>query len=88
MARNVVEFFRNESCGKCVPCRIGTQKAVEMLQAAQAEPSKRVNLSVLTDLHETLSLTSICGLGQVALTPIMSVTKHFGEHVSNVVEQS
>jgi NADH:ubiquinone oxidoreductase subunit F (NADH-binding) len=72
LATNVVRFFRNESCGKCVPCRVGSQKAVEML-----ETPDRQTLDVLPDLAETMALTSICGLGQVALNPILSVMKHW-----------
>ncbi|MFQ5844418.1 MAG: NAD(P)H-dependent oxidoreductase subunit E, partial [Planctomycetota bacterium] len=59
LARNLTAFFRNESCGKCVPCRIGTQKAVEMLDGRRER-----DLVLLPELHETLRETSICGLGQ------------------------
>jgi formate dehydrogenase len=77
LATNVVRFFRNESCGKCVPCRLGTQQAVTLLEDVQAGKQERAALDVLPDLDETLRLTSICGLGQVALTPVMSVMKNF-----------
>jgi formate dehydrogenase/NADH-quinone oxidoreductase subunit F len=72
LATNVVSFFRNESCGKCVPCRIGSQKAVEILEGRQP-------LEMLPELAETMALTSICGLGQVALNPILSVMKHWAD---------
>jgi len=72
LARNLTAFFRNESCGKCVPCRIGTHKAVEMIDGRAAEDLER-----LPELHETLLETSICGLGQAALNPVLSVLKHF-----------
>ncbi|MHC4973824.1 MAG: NAD(P)H-dependent oxidoreductase subunit E [Planctomycetota bacterium] len=68
LARNLTAFFRNESCGKCVPCRIGTQKAVAMIEG-------RSNLDLMPALHETLLETSICGLGQAALNPVLSVLK-------------
>jgi NADH:ubiquinone oxidoreductase subunit F (NADH-binding)/NADH:ubiquinone oxidoreductase subunit E len=77
LAANVVRFFRNESCGKCVPCRIGSQRAVELLERALAGQADRKELQVLEELGETLALTSICGLGQVALNPILSVMKHW-----------
>jgi len=80
LATNVVRFFRNESCGKCVPCRVGTQKAVELLEASGGAQPRR-ELEVLTEWGETLALTSICGLGQVALNPILSVMKHWPEEV-------
>jgi formate dehydrogenase beta subunit len=71
---NVLRFFRNESCGKCVPCRVGSHKAHEMLTAAMATGNGPADLKDrLTELEATLRLTSICGLGQVALGPVMSV---------------
>jgi NADH:ubiquinone oxidoreductase subunit F (NADH-binding) len=71
---NVLRFFRNESCGKCVPCRVGSHKAHEMLTQALATGNGPADLEdELTELEATLRLTSICGLGQVALGPVMSV---------------
>jgi formate dehydrogenase len=77
LAANMVRFFRNESCGKCVPCRVGSQKAVELLDRVLEGSAGKEDLSLLADLDETLRLTSICGLGQVALNPATSVLKHF-----------
>jgi formate dehydrogenase beta subunit len=71
---NVLRFFRNESCGKCVPCRVGSHKAHEMLTEELATGNGPADLEHrLTELEATLRLTSICGLGQVALGPVMSV---------------
>jgi NADH:ubiquinone oxidoreductase subunit F (NADH-binding)/NADH:ubiquinone oxidoreductase subunit E len=75
LAANVTRFFRNESCGKCVPCRVGSQRAVELLDGVLAGTTPRTALDVLPDLGETLALTSICGLGQVAVAPALSVLK-------------
>ncbi len=75
-ATNVLRFFRNESCGKCVPCRVGTHKALVILSdhlevgGGPAEVPAEIG-----ELEETLRLTSICGLGQVALGPVMSVLR-------------
>jgi formate dehydrogenase beta subunit len=71
---NVLRFFRNESCGKCVPCRVGSHKAHEMLTGLleQGLGADDVDDSIV-ELEETLRLTSICGLGQVALGPVTSV---------------
>ncbi|MGE0374962.1 MAG: NADH-ubiquinone oxidoreductase-F iron-sulfur binding region domain-containing protein [Planctomycetaceae bacterium] len=86
LATNLVKFFRNESCGKCVPCRIGSQRAVELLElgstpAAQSGRSASVGvpslLPTLQNLNATLEQTSICSLGQVALHPILSMLQHF-----------
>lgn len=77
-----LRFFRNESCGKCVPCRVGSQKAVAMVEAAMAgEPAPGLG-GHLAQLDATLAQTSICGLGQVALTPLMSLLRAFPEHPS------
>ena len=72
---DVTRFFRNESCGKCVPCRVGTEKAVKMLEA-QGRVGESTH-AALRELHRTLERTSICGLGQVALAPLLSILKRF-----------
>jgi formate dehydrogenase beta subunit len=75
-ATNVLRFFRNESCGKCVPCRVGSAKAHGILSdlladgGGPAEVDERIG-----ELEETLRKTSICGLGQVALGPVVSVLR-------------
>ena len=83
LGANVTRFFRNESCGKCVPCRVGTEKAVLLLDDALAGRRPR-DLALgskldaeLAELEETLRLTSICGLGQVALGPVLSLLRNF-----------
>ncbi len=81
VATNVVSFFRNESCGKCVPCRSGTQKVVEMLDQILTESGDATLLETLPSLEETLAQTSICGLGQVALNPLTSVLKHWPQEL-------
>ena len=80
LATNIVRFFRNESCGKCVPCRIGSEKAVELLEDVQSGKREASELQVLSELGETLEQTSICGLGQVALNPILSMLRCFPEY--------
>lgn len=81
MALNAVRFYRNESCGKCVPCRVGSQKMTDLLvrwtQGAVPEGQYHSDLVLLDDLSQTMSQTSICGLGQIAPAPIQSVLKHF-----------
>jgi len=74
LAKNLTAFFRNESCGKCVPCRIGTEKAVLMIEGRKPD-----DLARLPELNETLLETSICGLGQAALTPVLSVLQRFAK---------
>ena len=85
MALNAVRFYRNESCGKCVPCRLGSQKLTDLLarwtHGTVPEPQYRADLALLDDLSETMSQTSICGLGQIAPAPIRSVLTHFRAEV-------
>jgi NADH:ubiquinone oxidoreductase subunit F (NADH-binding) len=76
LATNIVRFFRNESCGKCVPCRVGSQKAVQILEGVACGQSEGSELAILPELGDTLEQTSICGLGQVALNPILSLMKN------------
>ena len=83
LATNLVRFFRNESCGKCVPCREGSQHAVQLLERVQSGQTDGKRLAILEDLGETLEQTSICGLGQVALNPVLSMMKHFPNEVPN-----
>ena len=79
VAANVTRFFRNESCGKCVPCRVGTEKVVDMLDKILTGKSDGKLREVLPGLEETLAQTSICGLGQVALNPLASVLRAWPE---------
>ncbi|RMF85854.1 MAG: nitroreductase family protein, partial [Nitrospinota bacterium] len=87
LALNGVRFFRNESCGKCVPCRIGSAKAVTMLETMLEQGGDPSQIALLESLAHTMAQTSICGLGQVALHPILSVIKHFPEDVARYVPQ-
>ncbi len=73
-ATNVLRFFRDESCGKCVPCRVGSTKAHTLLSDALNNGGlDDAGLARITELEEALRKTSICGLGQVALGPVTSV---------------
>ncbi len=76
LATNVVRFFRNESCGKCVPCRDGGQKAVMLLEEAMAD-GKPLDWTAIKALEALLVETSICGLGFVVLNPLVSAARHW-----------
>ncbi|MEN8145793.1 MAG: NAD(P)H-dependent oxidoreductase subunit E [Gemmatimonadota bacterium] len=80
LAANIVRFFRNESCGKCVPCRDGTEKSVQMIDETLAGGSP-IDWQAIEKLNFLLSETSICGLGYVALNPLTSVAEHWPEEV-------
>jgi NADH:ubiquinone oxidoreductase subunit F (NADH-binding) len=88
MALNSTKFFRNESCGKCVPCRVGSSKMVDILTRWTQGQASGDDRKLVEELSEALRLTSICGLGQVVPAPIASVLKHFpGEVEAHFAEQ-
>jgi NADH:ubiquinone oxidoreductase subunit F (NADH-binding)/NADH:ubiquinone oxidoreductase subunit E len=74
-ARNVMKFFTEESCGQCTPCRVGTAKALQLMEAKQWD---RV---LLEELSGAMADASICGLGQAAPNPIRTVIKYFPKEV-------
>ncbi len=74
-ARNLMRFFEDESCGQCTPCRVGTEKAVRLMDAAHW------NREALEDLAGVMADASICGLGQAAANPLRSVMKYFPEEL-------
>ena len=79
MAINSTRFFRNESCGKCVPCRVGSQKLVDLLTRWTDGQAGKDDLKVMNELFNAMRLTSICGLGQIVHAPVASILKHFPE---------
>ena len=76
VALNLVSFFKHESCGQCTPCRNGTEKIISIIKN-----SSQWNKDLLNDISEVMSNASICGLGQAASNPILSVLKFFPEDV-------
>jgi NADH:ubiquinone oxidoreductase subunit F (NADH-binding) len=88
MALNSVRFFRNESCGKCVPCRVGTVKLTDILSGIAAGRGRREDLDLIADLSHAMAESSICGLGQIAPAPIRSVIQHFTSEIeAHVVDR-
>src|SRR5580704_4286739 len=81
MALSATQFYRNESCGKCVPCRVGSQKMVDILAGWTQGDASSGDMALVDELSQALRLTSICGLGQVVPAPIASVLKYFREEV-------
>ncbi len=75
-ARNLINFFKHESCGQCTPCRVGTAKAAVLI----ARP--KWDLPLLAELSTVMRDASICGLGQAAPNPIDSVVKYFPHELS------
>jgi formate dehydrogenase beta subunit len=75
-AVNLMKFFHDESCGKCTPCRVGTAKAVTLMQEAKWDQP------LLQELSQAMMDASICGLGQAAPNPALTVMKYFPNEVS------
>ncbi len=75
LALNAIRFFAHESCGQCTPCRVGTIKAIPLME------QKNWNQSLLEELSQTMENASICGLGQAAPNPLRCVMKYFPKEV-------
>jgi formate dehydrogenase beta subunit len=75
-ARNLMKFFKEESCGQCTPCRVGTAKALALMGA------QKWNQPLLNELSQAMIDASICGLGQAAPNPVLSVMKYFPDEVA------
>ncbi len=75
-ARNMMNFFRHESCGQCTPCRVGTAKASHLINQTQWD------LPLLADLSRVMRDSSICGLGQAAPNPVDCVVKYFPQELT------
>jgi formate dehydrogenase iron-sulfur subunit len=77
LSRHLMAFVADESCGKCVPCRIGSLRAREILEAIQRGEATEADLSLLTELGDTMKATSLCGLGSRAPYPVLSALEQF-----------
>jgi len=77
MALNATRFFRNESCGKCVPCRLGSQKLIDILTKWTHGESGEGDRTAIEELFSAMRLASICGLGQIVHAPLASIFRHF-----------
>ena len=74
-AVNLMKFFHDESCGKCTPCRVGTAKAVTLME------ERKWNQPLLAELSQAMMDASICGLGQAAPNPALTVMKYFPQEI-------
>ena len=86
LAKVLLNFFRGESCGKCTPCRIGTQRAYEILTSLSEGTATAHDLEDLQMLSTNLAEFSHCGLGQTAGVPIRDIFKHFRAEVDAHVQ--
>ena len=79
-ALNLMRFFEDESCGQCTPCRVGTQKAAQLMERPVW------NTQLLDELSQAMRDASICGLGQAAANPLTSVIKYFPDEFKDAAE--
>ena len=86
-ARFFMKFTQNESCGKCVPCREGTKRMLEILDRIVANEGSIEDLDLLEELAEDITNTALCGLGQSACKPVVSTLRYFrNEYLAHVVD--
>ena len=88
VARFFMHFTQNESCGKCVPCREGTKRMLEILERIVHNEGTLEDLEMLESLSATITETALCGLGQTACQPVLSTLKYFRhEYMAHVVDK-
>lgn len=88
IARFYLDFTRDESCGKCAPCRIGTKRMLEILEKITQGKGTLADLEKLEQLSIQIKAASLCGLGQTAPNPVLSTLKYFrNEYLAHVVDK-
>ncbi len=88
VARYFMEFCRSESCGKCIPCRVGTAQMLTLLERVCDGSATMDDLALLEDLCDMVRNTSLCGLGQTAPNPVLSTLRYFrDEYVAHIVDK-
>ena len=88
VARFFMHFTQNESCGKCVPCREGTKRMLEILERIVSGNGVEGDIELLEELADTISNTALCGLGKSAPNPVVSTIKYFrDEYVAHIRER-
>jgi NADH-quinone oxidoreductase subunit F len=83
-----MSFTQRESCGKCIPCREGTKRMLEILERIVAGNGTIEDLDLLRDIADTVKNTALCGLGKTAANPVLSTLEHFyDEYIAHVVHK-
>ena len=88
VARFFMEFCKSESCGKCVPCRVGTYEMHELLDRICKRQATMADLNLLKDLCDMVKQTSLCGLGQSAPNPVLSTLRYFENEYLKLIQSS
>ncbi len=88
IAHFFMKFTQNESCGKCVPCREGTQQMLDLLARITEGNGQEEDLDILEELAITVKEASLCGLGQTASNPVLTTLRYFrDEYIAHIREQ-
>lgn len=88
VARFFMNFTQNESCGKCVPCREGTKRMLEILERIVSGDGEKDDIDKLLELADTISHTALCGLGKTAAFPVVSTIKNFRqEYEAHIIDK-
>mgnify|MGYP000737794888 FL=1 len=88
IAKFFLEFTVDESCGKCVPCRTGTRRLLEILEKITSGNGEMEDLDKLEELCNYIKSTSLCGLGQTAPNPVVSTLRYFrDEYIAHIVDK-
>ncbi|MEI6678433.1 MAG: NADH-ubiquinone oxidoreductase-F iron-sulfur binding region domain-containing protein [Mariniphaga sp.] len=87
MARFFMDFVQDESCGKCIPCRIGTKRMLEILERITRGEGKEGDVDLLIELGNSIKESAICGLGQTAPNPVLSTIKYFRKEYDEHIRQ-
>lgn len=88
VSRFFMNFTQNESCGKCVPCREGTKRMLEILERIVHGNGCEEDIELLQELADTISKTALCGLGKTAANPVSSTLKYFkDEYMAHVIDK-
>jgi NADH-quinone oxidoreductase subunit F len=88
VARFFLEFVQEESCGKCVPCRVGTKRMLEILERICDGQGREADIDLLIELGQKIKDSALCGLGQTGPNPVLSTIRHFmDEYVAHIREK-
>ncbi len=88
VAKFFMDFTQNESCGKCVPCREGTKRMLEILERIVSGKGVISDIDLLLELADTITSTALCGLGKTAALPVVSTIKNFrDEYETHIIQK-
>ena len=88
VARFFMNFTQNESCGKCIPCREGTKRMLEILERIVSGKGELADIDLLLELADTISSTALCGLGKTAAFPVVSTINNFrSEYEAHIIDK-